>query len=153
MKALLTALALCLATPAVAGEWRLLELDYMSMDYGKIINHRDVYLPYEDIGRDRYAETDETWRGRIGVNFDLNLIRWDEFYRFHWENRVEGSSTYQQFREVAWAFRWGLQLGEHLELFYDHVSRHVLDAAPERERTYPLTNVYGGQITFYRRSQ
>ena len=150
MKALIAALALT-ATPAVAGEWRLLELDYMSMDYAKIANHRDIYFPYEDAGRDKYEETDETWRGRIGVNFDLNLIRWDEFYRFHWQNRVEGNTTYQQFREVAWAFRWGLQLGSRVEVFYDHVSRHVLDAEPARERTYPLTNVYGAEITFYRK--
>lgn len=145
----LVLVAALLASPAMAQDVQVLELETMSMDYGKIANHRDIYLPYEDAGRDRY-ETDETWRYRVGVNFDLNLLRFSDTYRFHWKNRVEGNSTYDQFREVAWNFRWGLQLGEVVELYYDHSSRHVLDQAPDAPRSYPLTNVYGAEVTFYR---
>jgi len=151
MRFLLAMILTLLATTASGGEWRVLELDTMSMDYGRIANHRDIYLPYEDPGRDKYPDTAETWRGQLGVSFDLNLIRWDEFYRFHWQNRVFGSTTYSQFREAGWNFRWGLQLGERLELFFDHESRHILDAAPASKRTYPLTNVYGAELTFYRK--
>lgn len=149
MKSFLLCLVCLFSPAALGGDLRLLEADSLSMSYAKIANNRDMYWPYEDPGRDRY-DTEETWEYSVGVNFDLNLASWRD-YRLHWQNGIDGQQTTVQFRTVTWDFRWGLQLGKKLELFYDHVSSHVLDAAPDEERTYKLKNMYGLEITFYRR--
>ncbi len=149
MKHLLLAMVVLAAPMAPAQEVQVLELERLDMDYAKVVNNRDVYLPYEDVGRDRY-ETDETWRYGLGINFDLNLLRYKD-YRFRWRNRIDGQATDTQFRAVAWDFRWGLKFQERFEIFYDHRSGHVMDAAPDQRRTYPLKNHYGLEITFYKR--
>ncbi len=140
-----------LSSPALGGELRLLDLNYLTMDFAKVVNNRDMYWPYDDLGRDKYPG-EETWKYGVGVNFDVDLAAYQS-YRLHWRNRIDGQQTTVQFRTVAWDFRWGLQLGRKLEVFYDHLSAHVLDAEPESPRTYRLKNMYGLEITFYRRGE
>jgi hypothetical protein len=151
MNYLVLVLSAVLAGSAAAQEVGVLELERLSMDYAKIANNRDSYLPYEDPGRDRY-DTNETWYYSTGVNFDLNLLRYKD-YRFHWDQRVHGEATEAQFRAVAWEFRWGVKYKDRFEVFYDHRSSHIMDAAPESPRTFDLMNHYGLEITFYNRTE
>lgn len=151
MKTLLITLALLLAPTALAEPVGVLELERLDMTYSKLVNNRDIYLPYEDTGRDRY-ETDETWKYSTGVKFDLNLLRYQD-YRLRWDNYVHGEATNSQFRAVTWEFRYGLKIKERVEIFYDHRSSHILDEAPVSQRTYGLHNSYGVELTFYKRKE
>ena len=139
---------LILATSAEADDFHLLELNTFSMDYAKIASNRDGYYPYDDPGTEYYDT--ETWDYAVAVNFDLEMAAY-RGVRLHWQNRVEGASTDTQFRMVTWDFRWGLQLGDRVEAFFDHTSSHILDEVPEEPRSYGLKNVYGVEITFYRK--
>lgn len=123
------------------------ELKEMSMEQYKIANNRDSYYPYDDPVR---SKEDEYWLYGAAVKFDVDLVKYGP-YAFHWKNNVNGQSTNVQFRAVSWDFRWGLQLGDKVELFYDHVSSHIMEATPENPRTYGLKNTYGVELTFYRR--
>jgi hypothetical protein len=140
-------LALFLASRARADELRLLELDEMSMSYGKLANNRDMYWPYDDPAR---SQEHEYWLYSVATKFDLTLLGYDQ-YRLRWKNEVRGDSTNVQFRRVMWDFRWGLELGEKLEAYYSHRSEHIMEAAPPEPRTYPLRNEIGLEITFYKR--
>lgn len=149
MKFFILFVLLLVAPAAMAGELRLLELDAMSMEFGRIANNRDAYFPYEDPSYDRF-DTAETWDSQVAAKFDLALLAFRN-YRMHWDNKITGAQTSVQFRQVTWDFRWGLELGNRLELYYDHTSSHLLDQSPEGPRRYTLKNVYGAAINFYRR--
>jgi len=146
MKKLLL-LAALVAAPAQADEVRFGELRELSMEYFRIANHRDSYFSYADQGDDLPREH---WYYGTAVKFDLDLVRFRDV-AVHWRNRVEGLSTNTQFRSVAWEFRWGVNLGDRVELFYDHLSQHCLECEPE-DRSYGLKNFYGVEITFLKRS-
>lgn len=150
LRVLLVLLAVICVPQARASDIHVLELNKMSMFYERLPNNRDTYLPYEDWGRDRY-DTDETWDFALGVKYDWDIIRFADDYRLHWDNKVHGASTTSQFREIAWQFRIGLQLGKVVELYYDHLSDHVLDHAPPEPRTYKLRNSFGAEITLFSR--
>jgi hypothetical protein len=145
--ALLMLLALA-APSASAQQLYTLSLREFSMEYFKIANNRNSYVPYDDEVDDT---GNESWDYGAAAKFDLDLIRYGD-YAFHWSNRVHGESTNSQFRSMGWQFRWGLQLGRKVELFYDHHSQHALEQAPPPgSRSYPLENRYGAEVTFYRR--
>lgn len=137
---------LLVSTPAAAQEWRVGELHDMSMEFYRLANNRDAYYPYLDMVDD---EPGEYWDYGTAVKFDTDLLKYGH-YGFHWRNTVRGQSTDVQFRSVEWDFRWGLELGEKVEIFYDHTSAHCLECAPER-REYKLHNGYGVEVHFYKR--
>ncbi len=135
------------AAPAAAQEWHLWETREFAMETYHIANNRDAYFPYADRGDDTPSEY---WDYGIAAKWDLDLIKRGN-YGFRWRNAVRGDSTNVQFRSVEWDFRWGLQLGQRLELFYDHTSRHILDEAPVEPRSYRLKNFIGAEYVWYRR--
>lgn len=148
MRNLLAGLLLwaCCST-AFAHEWRLLELDQMSMEYSEIFNNRDPYFTYQDR---IHGGEGEFWLYRVAVNFDLALIKFGP-YGLRWRNAVIGDSTNAQFRQVQWQFRWGIQVSPNVEVFYDHRSRHGMELVSDTK--YPLENRVGVEVTFYQRKQ
>jgi hypothetical protein len=135
---------------AQESQWHLWELREFGMEGYHIANNRDAYYPYADRGD---SEPSEYWDYGIAAKWDLDLMKRGD-YGFRWRNALRGESTNVQFRSVEWDFRWGLQLGTKLELFYDHTSRHLLDAAPiDGSRSYRLKNFIGAEYVWYRRTE
>jgi hypothetical protein len=146
-RSIMCALLWLLAGTATAQEWHVMELREFAMEGYDIANNRDAYFPYADRGDDVPSEY---WDYGLAAKFDLDLLKRGD-YGFRWRNAVRGESTNVQFRSIEWDFRWGLQLGDRLEVFYDHTSRHILDEAPVAERSYRLKNFIGAEYVWYRR--
>jgi hypothetical protein len=142
-----TLLALLLfAAPAYAGDWRLLDLREFGMEYYSIADHRDSYMGYAD--PDDNPSGDEAWVGGVAANYTLDLVMRRNI-GLYWDNSIHGEGTNSQFREVGWRYELGAQLGDSVQLFWKHHSRHVLDA--QRSERFPLDNFYGLRVVFYRR--
>ncbi len=148
MNKLIPVLLWLLAGNAVAQDLQLLSLREFSFDSYRLGNRRDSYLGYAD-PNDATDET-ERWLGGFATNFDIDLIKYGDWGLYH-NNRVFGNGTTAQFREVAWQYEIGAQLGWQLQVYWNHESRHVLDSA--RDDNFPLTNMYGARYTFYRRDR
>lgn len=148
MKFALVLTALLLCGSAQAQELHLLSLEEFSMEFYRLGNNRDSYLDYRD-PQDN-SEERERWFGGASANFNLDLVKFGNWGIYH-HNRVYGNATNAQFREVAWDFELGAQLGSRLQVYHHHLSRHVLDA--DRDDRFPLTNRYGARFIFYKRAQ
>lgn len=148
MKRALLAVLLLLSGSAQAQELHLLSLDEFSMDYYRLGNNRDSYMDYRD-PQDN-SEERERWFGGASANFNLDLVKYGNWGIYH-NNRVYGNATNAQFREVAWNYELGAQLGPKLQVWWEHLSRHVLDA--DRDDRFPLTNKYGISYVFYKRAE
>ncbi len=144
--ALLTFLGLLANTQARGADVHAFSLKKFSLDIGKIADNTDSYFPYADPDDDTTAEK---WYGTVATKFDIDLLKVGDWGLF-WNNRVFGDGTRKQFRQVGWEFRAGIQLGRKLTLYFDHTSRHILEATSPYP--YPQRNVYGGEITLYERA-
>jgi hypothetical protein len=147
MKTKLLALLWLLASGATAQEARVLSLRELSMEGYQVKNRRDSFLEYKDPAK---AEGEEHWVGGYAATFALDLIKYGDYGLYHLD-RVFCNGTNAQVREVGHQWEAGAQLGPYLQVFYQHESRHVLDAA--RDERFPLTNYIGGRITFYKRDR
>ncbi len=144
--ALFALLIACVAAPAAAQEWHLLEPSKMTMEYFKIANNRDEYLAINDIGSTKYGEGGETWRYGVATDFDLDLIRYGQ-WALYWDNHVHMAATQCCVRHVGWEFEWGAEISKHADLFYYHHSEHIMDL-DRPVRRYPLQNMYGVRLVF-----
>jgi len=134
---LLTLALLAWSGTALSAELRLLDLREFSFEGYELADRRDSYFGYED----------DTWRGGTAVNFDLDLARSGD-WGLAWDNRVFGNGTTAQYREVGWQYEVGLDLGPKMRVFWNHESRHILD--DRRKDAFPLTNMYGVRVTFFK---
>ena len=128
------------STAASAAELRLLDLREFSFDTYELADRRDSYFDYPD----------DTWRGGTAVNFNLDLVRRGD-WGLAWDNRVFGNGTTAQYREVGWQYQVAIDTGPKLRWFWEHESRHILD--DRRKDDFPLTNMYGLRINFYKRDE
>jgi hypothetical protein len=134
------------STVGYADDLHILSLDEFTFDTYRIINHRDPYYPYGDMGSDG-----EHWDKGVAADFNIDLLKYQDF-DFYWRNRVHGESTDQQFREVGWQFETGLELRNYVQLYYQHHSQHILDAEGQYGK-YPLENYVGVRMTLYKRGR
>lgn len=123
------------AAEYVKGNFRLLDVDELSMDYYSI---KDNKHPYFD-------EFQDEWTEGAALNFDLSVLKY-----FKWKNRVYENSANQQVRQVGWKWDLALDLGKYVNLFYEHHSTHVVDSG-RKAHTYPLENYYGVRFYFIRK--
>lgn len=114
-------LALLLSVPGYASDWRLLELDSMSVDYFKYYHIRDPALfPHDD---------DLTFGAALRPN--MRLLTYQDLLALTWNNEVHMSSTPSWVRHVGWHWDLGVDVGCKLRVFYEHHSQHLLDSEPE----------------------
>lgn len=139
-------LILLLGAPARADDLHLLELDQFDFDTYRVINHRDPYFGYKDMGSDG-----EHWDKGAAVNFNLDLMKYAE-YSWYWRNRVHGEATERQFRQIGWQYETGLEVHNYVQVYWYHHSQHVLDDAGAYGK-YPLDNFVGVRYTFYKRDR
>lgn len=118
------------------------DLSKFALEYWRIDNNRDGYLEIEDPGGD----AKEHWLYGSAATFDLDLVA-TENWGLYWDNYVHMDSTNKQVRHVGWEWEGGLRIGDTLEVFHYHHSRHILEA--ERPDRYPLVNRYGARWVFY----
>jgi len=115
--------------------FKLLEVDHVSMDFYGVVDHRDAYT----------YEYKDAWKR--GTNFNLNLRGCEYLFL---DNQIQILGTQSQVREASWKFRTGIELGTHLQLYYEHWSRHLMDT-PNTEYKFPLDNYYGLRVIFLER--
>jgi hypothetical protein len=142
----LLALIMFFSTAARADELHLLSLDQFDFDSYRVINHRDAYFPYKDMGSDG-----EHWDKGCAVNFKIDMVKYGK-YSFYFDNRVHGEATNVQFRQVGWQFETGLKVDEYVALYYYHHSQHVLDDVGAYG-LYNLDNFVGLRLTLYKRGR
>jgi hypothetical protein len=134
---------------------RLLDVDYIGLEYKKHENYRDPYFPeYETVSGECTGYTvlgttsDECMSYGAAALFDLSLIRKGS-YGLVWRNILDMDATNKQVRQVGWDWELGFLLGPKIELFHRHHSRHVLEDAREN-RTYPLRDEVVVRFNLYR---
>lgn len=144
MKYLITLFLLCLS-PTARADFHLLEVDRVSVEHFRILNHRDPYWDYIP------ETTGETWSQGGAFNLNLNLIRWD-WFQLSWDNRLHMESTEAQIRGAGWEFTVAVSLADKINLYYKHHSQHLLDAVPDpSNREYPLLDQYGVELVLWQR--
>lgn len=141
---LLILLLLGMAQPAKA-DLRLLETERVMLDAWKIEDHRDMYFPYNKPGTGG-----EEWTVGAAFVIDLNFMAYRK-WAWYWRNRPFMNATSVQVREAGWQWETGVTFGKCVDLYWYHLSDHVLDA--EVPGRYPLHNFYGVRVVFYDRER
>lgn len=128
-----------------ANELRLLEADKVSMDTYKVWHNYDPYF-------NNMYEPDQEEHFSWGVTMHADLV-FVEYSKFKWDfkNEVDGISTNQAFRSVEWRYRTQMTIYDKVGAFWQHLSRHSLDAEPEVRQPYPLVDKFGIELIFYKR--
>jgi hypothetical protein len=143
MKKLFASLALAfLIAPSAKAEPRLFSLREFSFEGYRLLDNRDGFYPYND--------GQEKWANGTAVNFNLDLVKVGD-WGIRWDNQVRGETTNSQYRAVGWQFETAFDMGQRFSLFWDHHSQHALDAYVGEK--FPLRNVIGGRINFYKRDK
>ncbi len=146
--ALITWTVFCAATlarMAEAGEWKVLELDAVNVNYKQ----------FTPGGRDPLISSNGL-EGRY-LDKELNLTVNSNLFKYGYWNNMVHSMTDQdldgrgQFRLVGWNMKLGVHLGPYLDVQYEHFSKHILDApyAPG----FPVQDSVGIVIHLYRRDR
>lgn len=134
------ALVLCLLLQcrlAKADEFRLLDVDRVSVEYAKIADWRDFV----------YTEDRKDLRFRAAFRMDLRLMEYGYI-----DNEFNMLGTDTQIRGGGWKFEGGIHATKYFDFFYSHHSQHIF----ERERPpmgYPLYNTYGIRMIFYQKEK
>jgi hypothetical protein len=135
-------LALLWAGTAQAGDYRLLDVDRLDLEYGKFVpTTRDPYVP-------QYAGR---WRDEIALQWDVTLLQWG-----YWRNHVHTETTDPSgsVTTVGWQFELGVHLGDRVDVYREHHSRHVMEAEPEHRfeaahAQFPVEDLYGVRLHIY----
>lgn len=108
-----------------AGEWRLLEIDKMDLEYSKLNpSNRDPYAP----------EYTDRWKDRTSLKWNLEVLNRVLF----WDNNVHMETVDTgQVKTLGWEFYAGAHLGKYLDFFHYHHSRHIEDEPPQQDYNYP----------------
>jgi hypothetical protein len=155
-------LLLYLIEPGIlyAGDWHLLDADYLGLEYREHRNYRDDYFPeYTTIegecrGITKLEEdSKECFKYGANVLFNLNLITIPGITNIFWRNDVNMDATNKQVRHVGWNWEAGFPVGDKIELFHHHYSRHILDSDPQVNRGFPLRDEYVVKFNLYRRDK
>lgn len=126
--------------------WRLMELESAELEGWKLGYLRDPYMEeYET------KSGDEEWKGGVGVKFDVTLVEWKPNWRLYWKNKVHTDGTQRQVRHVGWWWDAGMSVGEKVDLFYEHHSRHCMEC--NVDGNFPLRDAYGVRFKLYRRNK
>ena len=126
------------------GLWETVDIEHFSME---LRSYDSSIAPNLGL-RDSYlAPLDDQLTFGLGINGNLLLFRhkpsgvaWT-FHNTWWFDSAES-----HVRHVGWQFEHKLALHKQLQLFYQHESRHVLEA--EREPRFPVYDRVGVRVVF-----
>lgn len=130
MRVLLTVIAAAtLASPATAGDYRLVDLDSVDFRYQEFSARRDPYTP----------TFDEQWKYRAALDWNLNLLK----YGF-WDNSVHTEGLEDgRVKTVGWHWFFGFRIPPlRMDVFHEHHSQHVMDEHPTQRDGSQLPNGY-----------
>lgn len=142
MKYLLVLLLLISSSSALA-EYRLLQLEEMSMTAAKLgAATRDPLAPHET----------GAWTSRVALNWRFNILG-----PVYWDNQAHMENTHSAVRTVGWHWMFGIRLMPALDIFYEHHSRHILDQESptgdeydrKASRNFPVEDSYGLKFNIY----
>lgn len=119
----------------------VLKPTHLSFEAYEIERNYDSYLPTIS----DYSHDPEYWSHGAAVNWDVNLLKIDD-WTWYWRNTNHMSSTNAQVRYVGWQWDLGIGWRDKIEGFYWHHSQHALDM--EGEGAYPLIDRYGVRFIF-----
>ena len=135
-----------LSWPLHATEWRLLEADYLYMEYRRHHNYVDSYMPQYDVVEGDCKRSTECFRIGASALFGLTVIQLPISIQntpvsIFWRNDVHTDGTSRQVRHVGWFWEAGFPIGDKIEIFQRHHSRHVMEEKIE-DRRFPLRDEY-----------
>jgi len=144
MKGVITALALMMTEPSIAGAYHVMDLSKFSFETARLYDNRDAYWTWQ-------GSELEPWATRTAVNFDLDIVTKNGL-GLSWSNTVDGKTTDKQFRTVSWRYEVILTPIKPIQLLWHHHSQHLLDTDNYGNNNFPLTNYVGIRYTFYDRA-
>jgi hypothetical protein len=126
-----TALFLLLNRTGRAADWHLLELDQLTADYQHYpFFNANPYYPAPK--NDELALSQRSVVGGV----------------FLFDTTVHGWSDSAQYRLIGLELKLGLQITDHLDLYYRHHSQHLLDV-PDTQH-FPVEDSVGITLYFVR---
>lgn len=112
----------------------------------KLLEVKDTYLDYM-----HYTFAAEPFMlpnvptNRIDLHLNLELLNRTLFI----DNMVHSETDQYQYRLIGWNYRFGIHLGDYVDVYFEHFSQHLLDTT-----SLNGTNSYdavGARIYFYKR--
>jgi hypothetical protein len=80
---------------------------------------------------------------RFDLHLDMELLN----RTFFFNNMIHSETDQYQYRLIGWNYRFGVHLGNYVDLYIEHFSQHLLDIAPATANTY---EAIGLRVYFYR---
>jgi hypothetical protein len=127
------------ATAAHAGEWKLLNVERLDLEYTKLEpSMRDPYVP-------QYTGS---WRERAALRWRVSILG-----PIYWDNNVHTETLKSgEVKTVGWEWEAGLRLNKYIDIFHHHHSRHVMEDVPEKRfrggNQFPVEDGYGIRFKF-----
>lgn len=137
MKRLIFMCLILLSSVANAKEFKLLDVDEVSVDLYKVTHYSDPYWePY-----------DQTISKGATLNLNLSAVK----YVF-WEGQIQMLGNDSQLRYGGLQFRTGIHLGHYIDAFYMHHSEHIFDDGPVNPNwKFPDLDAVGVRFYFLRK--
>jgi hypothetical protein len=108
------------------------ELKELSVDYGRYLDGS-------------YSLFVAAPKERLNLNLDLGFLKYG-----YVKNVIHSMTDSGQFRLVGWQYQVGAHLGDHVDVYFEHFSRHLLDTQQLR---FPQENLVGVKLHIYRRDK
>lgn len=89
--------------------------------------------------RDNLFPDDKYW------DYQLNLIWNVDVGPVFMENDIDTRTRNDRFRYVAWEYKLGVHLGQHVDVLWHHRSEHAMDIY---RKQYPVRDSYGVRFKF-----
>ena len=143
MKFLFTMLMFLFTNSAFGGDYRLVDLQEVSVDSYRILGKRDPYFPEMGL---------EDWKA--GADF---IIKADLFKYAYWNNRLHMASDQSQIRHVGLESEFGFHLlPKTFDFYYYHHSQHVTERAPQeffegRRHQFPVEDEIGVRLYLFKK--
>lgn len=140
------AMLLLLSGTALGTEFRLLDPDYLGLEYRRHQNYRDSFFQKYEVIEGECTEGKECFTFGASLLFDLTVLQLPLSIQgvplsLYWKNDIIMDSTQRQVRQVGWKWELGIPVGKHLEFFQRHHSRHVLEDT-NSQFGFPLRDEY-----------
>lgn len=88
-------------------------------------------MPFQ---RNYYFPDQNYWDYKVDLLWDVKVGR------VFWENDIEGQTFHDAFKQVAWTYKLGVNLGYGVSAVWEHRSEHKLEAYSP---AYPIRDSYG----------
>lgn len=127
---------------------KILEPEHVSMEYvnfaqGGIADRYPAHLGV----RDAYLyPIDEELTFGLQLNVDYTLIEYKKFKLFH-RNNWGFDSVQSHVKHVWWEFDLGLNIYDKLEIFHQHMSRHILE--DKRAGPFPVRDSFNVRLILW----